>query len=98
MSRSTTSTRRPAPTSKCSTLTVRWRRMAKAALVGFGGLAAAGLRQTDRRLAHSLRATQRIGTPWGLLWGPGVTRHRVFETNQLDKATPWRRGRDSNPR
>ena len=42
--------------------TARWRRSAGAALVGFGGLAGAAVRQTVRRLVRSLRATQRIGT------------------------------------
>src|SRR5207253_10997871 len=53
-----------APAPKCSTPTATWRRSAKAALVGFGGLAGAGLRQTGRLLAHSPRATQRIATRW----------------------------------
>jgi hypothetical protein len=42
--------------------TARWRRLAKAALVGSGGLAGAGLRQTGHLLVRLQRATQPIVT------------------------------------
>ena len=61
MSRSSTSTREPAPASKSSSQIGRWKRSAGAALVGFGGLAVGASRQSVRPLARSLRATQRIG-------------------------------------
>jgi hypothetical protein len=49
MSRSSTSTRGPAPASKYSTPTARWKHSAGEALVGFGGLAGAVF---ARRFAH----------------------------------------------
>src|SRR4051794_19854540 len=62
MSRSMTSTRGPAPASKCSTPTARWRRSGGAALVGSGGLAGAVFHLVDWRTARSLRAIRPIGT------------------------------------
>jgi hypothetical protein len=62
MNRSSTSTLGRASASKFFMQTAPWRRSAGAALVGFGALAVAALRQTVRFMAHLLRATQRIGT------------------------------------
>jgi len=62
MSRSSTSTREPAPASKSSSQIGRWKRSAGAALVGFGGRADVDVRRMARLLGRSLRVTPRIGT------------------------------------
>jgi hypothetical protein len=52
----------PAPPSKFSMPTARWKRSAEAVLVGFGGLAGAVSRQRDHLLVHSPQVIQRIAT------------------------------------
>ena len=56
--------RGPAPLSKYSTPTARWKDSAEAALVGFGGLAGEAFRRTACLLGRSLRATEHTGTRW----------------------------------
>jgi hypothetical protein len=37
-----------------------------------------------RRRVRLLRATQRIGTPWGPVWGPTAELLKFCELNQID--------------
>ena len=98
MSRSTTSTRGPASASKCSMRTARWKRSVGVALVGSGGLAGVAFRQTVRPPARLLRATPRIDTQWGPVWGPKEQHCSITHINRYVNLRLWRRGRDSNLR
>jgi antirestriction protein ArdC len=62
ISRSSTSTRGPAPASKCSTPTARWRGSAGVVQVGFTGRAGVAFQQMACLLGRSLRATLHIAT------------------------------------
>jgi hypothetical protein len=63
-----------------------------AAPVGFGALAGAASRRTARRGGRSLRATQRIATPWGPIWGLSATPSWIKQLNQRFEMIAWRRG------
>jgi antirestriction protein ArdC len=62
ISRSSTSTRGPAPASQCSTPTARWRGSAGVVQVGFTGRAGVAFQQMACLLGRSLRATLHIAT------------------------------------
>ena len=88
-SRSSTSTRGPAPASRCSTPTGRWRRSAGAALVGSGGPAGAAFasRPGDWSVCYELLSVS----------ARDVRRHRLSLNTVLKWAAQRAASRRSGP-